>query len=124
MFTTMNKIEFGTWVRQEREKKNWSQSDLARESGLYRSIINNIETGKSNSAPATLTALANAFGYPPKFLFELVDLLPVEAELSPLKQKLLKISESLPDSDIELALSLLEQRQAFYKKNPNAKPIK
>ena len=64
----MNKVEFGIWVRSKREDKGWSQADLARESGLYRSIINNIENGVSNSSPTTLNALAKALGQPPEDL--------------------------------------------------------
>jgi transcriptional regulator with XRE-family HTH domain len=124
MLSTMNKLEFGFWVKQEREKKNWSQADLARESGLYRSIINNIENGVSNSSPTTLKALARAFNYPPDLLFEFVNLLPAKPEPSPIKRALLHISEGLPNSDIQLAITLLEQRQEYYKKNPSAKPAK
>lgn len=120
----MNKVEFGQWVRKEREDREWSQSDLARESGLYRSLINNIENGVSESSPKTLTALGHAFGYPIEFMFEIVGLLPPKPELSPIKRALIHIAEDLPDSDVRLALSLLEQRQEYYKKNPGAKPAK
>ena len=120
----MNKIEFGQWVRSEREKRKWSQADLARESGLYRSLINNIEGGVSESAPKTLKALGNAFNYDADYMFELVGLLPSKTELSPIKRMLLKLAKELPDSDIEMVISLLEQRTAYYKKNPRAKPSK
>lgn len=118
----MNKIEFGQWVKKERETRNWSQSDLARESGLYRSVINNIENGVSESTPKTLTALAKGFGYPVEYVFEVFGLLPPKPELSPVKRALLHVAEGLPDSDVKLALSLLEQREEYYKKNPGAKP--
>lgn len=124
MFPTMNKVEFGIFIRQEREKKNWSQADLARESGLYRSLINNIENGVSNPSPATLRSLANALNYPARLFFEFMNLLPVESELSPIKRALLHAADGLPESDVKLALSLLEQRQEYYKKNPGAKPAK
>jgi len=124
MFFTMNKIEFGIWVRQEREKKNWSQADLARESGLYRSLINNIENGVSESSPKTLKALAHAFDYPLDLLYEFVNLLPKKKELSAIKRKLAQVAEDVPDSDVEIAIALLEQRKEFYKKHPSIKPAK
>ena len=124
MFSTMNKVEFGEWVRQQRSHRKWTQADLARESGLYRSLINNIENGVSESAPKTLSALAKAFGYEAQYLFELTEILPAKTKLSPARQKLLNMSNDLPESDIELATSLLEQRQEYYKKNPGAKPAK
>lgn len=124
MFSTMNKIEFGQWVREERNKHEWSQADLARESGLYRSLINNIENGVSESAPKTLTALGHAFGYSVEYMFEMVGLLPPKPELSPIKRKLSHLAEGLPDSDVEIAIALLEQRSEYYKKHPNIKPAK
>lgn len=124
MFATMNKVEFGIWVRQEREKRDWSQADLARESGLYRSIINNIENGVSQPKPETLSSLATALNYPPELLFEFMNILPVRSELSAIKRKLAHLAQDLPDSDIEMAIALLEQRTEYYKKHPAAKPAK
>ena len=120
----MNKVEFGIWIRSKREDKGWSQADLARESGLYRSIINNIENGVSNSSPATLNALAKALGQPPEMLFEMLNLLPAKNNLSEIKRRLIHVAESeeLLDSDIELVITLLEQRIDLYKKHPKAKP--
>lgn len=118
----MNKVEFGEWIRQQRSDRGWSQADLARESGLYRSLINNIENGVSEPAPKTLTALAKALNYEAQYLFELLGLLPQKAELSPIKRKLAHLAEDLPDSDVEIAITLLEQRQEYYRRNPKARP--
>jgi transcriptional regulator with XRE-family HTH domain len=118
----MNKIEFGEWIRQQRTTRSWSQSDLARESGLYRSLINNIENGVSEPTPKTLTALAKALKVEAQYLFELMELLPQKAELSPIKRKLVHVAEELPDSDVETAIALLEQRLDYYKKHPKARP--
>jgi transcriptional regulator with XRE-family HTH domain len=124
MFLMMDKFEFGQWVKDERERHGWSQSDLARESRMNRSMINKIEGGVSGSTPETLTYLANAFGYPPDFVFEKAGILPPKKELSPIKRALLHIAQDLPDSDVELALGLLEKRADYYKQNPQAKPSK
>ena len=126
MSFAMNKVEFGEWVRQQRTARNWSQAELARESGLYRSLINNIENGVSEPAPKTLTALAKAFKYEAQYLFELIELLPQKSKLSPTKRKLLHVAEAeeLVDRDIELAIALLEQRIEQYKKKPQARPAK
>ncbi len=43
MLLSMDKINFGEWLKLEREKREWSQSDLARFSGLHRQIINKKE---------------------------------------------------------------------------------
>lgn len=40
---------YGTWVRIEREKKNWTQGELVDKSGLSGQQISNIETGRTRN---------------------------------------------------------------------------
>jgi transcriptional regulator with XRE-family HTH domain len=61
----MDKQNFGEWLQKEREKRGWSQSDLARLSGLHRQIINKTENGVSRPAVETYIALAKALNYSP-----------------------------------------------------------
>ena len=50
-------------LKEERETKNWSQEDLSRESGVSRTTISDIETGKKVVVTnVTLEKLANALG--------------------------------------------------------------
>ncbi len=72
----MDKIGFGQWLQAEREKRGWSQSDLARLSGLHRQIINKTENGVSMPAVETYIALASAFGISPVSIFRKAGLLP------------------------------------------------
>jgi transcriptional regulator with XRE-family HTH domain len=51
----------GTRVRALREKKRWSQEDLAHESGLARSFAGAIERGEKDLRLTTLVKLANTF---------------------------------------------------------------
>jgi transcriptional regulator with XRE-family HTH domain len=76
MFLSMDKINFGQWLQFEREKRNWSQSDLARLTGLHRQIINKTENGVSMPAVETYLALAKAFGISPVSIFRKAGLLP------------------------------------------------
>jgi transcriptional regulator with XRE-family HTH domain len=46
--------EFGFWVREQRERKKWSQLHLASESGVSQPQISNIEAGRSSN-PRTQT---------------------------------------------------------------------
>lgn len=61
---------------------------------------------------------------PPDLLFEFVNILPAKSELSIIKRKLAHLAQDLPDTDIEMAIALLEQRTEYYKKHPSAKPAK
>jgi transcriptional regulator with XRE-family HTH domain len=51
----------GLRVRALRERRNWSQEDLAHESGLARSFTGAIERGEKDLRLSTLTKLANTF---------------------------------------------------------------
>jgi transcriptional regulator with XRE-family HTH domain len=55
-------------VRSLREHRNWSQEDLARESGLKRPHISLIETGDRIPGAKTLVKLADALGTSLDFL--------------------------------------------------------
>ena len=50
-------------LKEERESKNWSQEDLSKESGVSRTTISDIETGKKVVVTnVTLEKLASALG--------------------------------------------------------------
>lgn len=115
---------FGMWLLKELEEKNMSQADLARACSITTAQISRIISGTRSAGKDTLTAIAHALRLPPDLVFEKAGVLPQKTELSPIKRALLHAAEGLPESDVKLALSLLEQRQEYYKKNPQAKPSK
>jgi len=53
--------DLGLRVRELREKRKWSQEDLAHESGLARSFTGAIERGEKDLRLSTLVKLANTF---------------------------------------------------------------
>jgi transcriptional regulator with XRE-family HTH domain len=112
------------WLKDELAKRKWKQADLVRESNLDSAVISNIINQKRNAGETTARAIAKALNLPVDFVFEKLGILPPKADLSPARRALLHASEGLPDSDIELAITLLEQRNDFYKKNPSTKPVK
>lgn len=116
-------MKFNEWLLSQMADKDWSQADLARETNLTRATISNYVAGRTPDKNA-LRKLARAFKLAPELIFEKAGLLPPKPELSIIKRKLAHIAESLPDSDVEMAIALLEQRTEYYRKNPNAKPAK
>lgn len=67
-----NKIrkQLGRRVRALRIDRNWSQEELAHQSGLARSFTGAIERGEKDVCLATLVKLANTFGIPLVGLFK------------------------------------------------------
>ena len=53
--------QLGKRVRTLREKRKWSQEELAHQSGLARSFTGAIERGEKDLRLSTLTKLANTF---------------------------------------------------------------
>lgn len=52
----------GTWIRQVREKKQWSQAELANKLKLKNSqVVSSIELGKIPLPPNRIPALAKTF---------------------------------------------------------------
>ena len=115
---------FSDWLLKELKERDMTQSDLAHIAKLGSGTISNIMTGTRKVGQETLTKIAHALQLPPDLVFEKAGVLPQKTELSPIKRALLHAAEGLPESDLQLALSLLEQRQEYYKKNPQAKPSK
>lgn len=94
-----------------------SQADLANMAGLGRGTISNIMSGNRSVGQETLTKIAHALRFPPELVFEKAGLLPQKPELSALKRTLIhqiEIDETLPDSDIEMLINLLELRRNYY----------
>lgn len=72
---------FSDFLQDEMNRREWSQSDLARESGLSRQLISYILSGKSKSPDAeTINKLALALNIPVEIVFRKAGLLPRDKE--------------------------------------------
>lgn len=127
MFLAVDKMDFTYWLQSEREKRSWSQSDLARFSGLNRAVINKLETG-TEPMPKTLIAIARALHLPADLVFEKAGLLPPKSELSAKKRELLARLENADDATVQTVIEILEvavrnqQRQVPGNLNPKTTP--
>lgn len=52
----------GTYLRSVREKRGWSQEELAFECGLHRTYIGSVERGEYNVTLLTLRTITQALG--------------------------------------------------------------
>jgi HTH-type transcriptional regulator/antitoxin HigA len=57
----------GVFIREELEKRNWTQEDLATVLGRPLAVMSRIITGKTSITPDTAIALAGAIGRTPEF---------------------------------------------------------
>jgi putative transcriptional regulator len=62
--------KIGKQIKVLREKKGWSQSDLARALMKDRQLIQRVEDGKTNPTVFTLHGIAEALGVPLSDIFK------------------------------------------------------
>lgn len=76
--------DFGTWLLEEIGKRDWSQSELARKSGLTRqSISDYVNRRRANPDPQALRKIAQALHLSPETVFAAAGLLPEEKDDDP-----------------------------------------
>ncbi len=61
----------GEWIRRERQRRGWTQEELAVQAGLSKQVVGHIETNKRGGSSHTLAALAAAFGVSVDFFIAL-----------------------------------------------------
>ena len=54
--------QLGEYLRKVREKRGWSQEDLAYECGLHRTYIGSVERGEYNLTLLTLRRITDTLG--------------------------------------------------------------
>lgn len=62
---------FGANLKKLREKKGFTQEDLAYQAGISFNSVNTLENGKLNPTVATVFAIADALGVSFKELFDI-----------------------------------------------------
>lgn len=72
----MSTTDFIEWLMKELNSRDWSQADLARQSGLTTAAISRILTGERNAGSDACQAIAHALGYPPETVYRAAGLLP------------------------------------------------
>ena len=69
--------KFSEWLSKKMKERNWSQSDLARASGLTRQAISYYLSEKSKQPDEfALQEIAHAFKLPPEEVYRVAGLLP------------------------------------------------
>lgn len=70
MTTRSVKSQFGASLRRLREKRGYSQEELAERAGLHRNYVGGVERGERNVALENIVKLAKALAVGPKDLFD------------------------------------------------------
>lgn len=109
MSSAMDNIDFSVWLENELIERQWSQSDLAREAGVHRQVINSyINQKRSKPDEEILRLLADAFGYPPETVFRAAGLLPPKPEKDELVEKITHLLFNMDEPDKSRVLEYVE----------------
>jgi len=94
MFSMEN--SFSSWLYDRLNEKGWSQSELARRSGIAPGTLSNILSGKRGLGKDTLTAIADAFRLPAKTVYEAAGFFPPEGNQTTEMDAVLESMKDLP----------------------------
>lgn len=99
---------FSSWLLHELDKRQWSQSDLARASGLTRGAISNIVNEKSSLGLDSVTGIAKAFRIPVTEVLAAAGVIPKVAKKNAEEEQLLHLFRQLSNYDREAVLNFVE----------------
>lgn len=106
-------LEFSDWLFGMIEDYGWSQSELARRSGLTTASISRIVAGSRGVGKDACIAIAKAFQIPPETVFRAAGMLPpiseTELDYEELNYLLPHLSEDQRQTIISLARIFAEQ---------------
>lgn len=74
--STIQDMDFVTWLKSELDKRDWTATDLARQAGLGNSTVTRILSGERNAGADVCAKIAEALGERPEEVFRMAGLLP------------------------------------------------
>jgi len=108
---------FADWLLQQMQERDWSQADLARQSGLTRSTISYYLSEKSKSPDeAALRKIARAFKFPPETIFRAAGLLPSKPEIDEQIEEILHEAAQLSGAEREELLAYIRMKRNLREK--------
>jgi transcriptional regulator with XRE-family HTH domain len=103
------RIYFSEWLQAEMDKRDWSQSDLARSADLNRAVINKLLNGKSHPQPPTLGAISRALKIPIEITYRAAGLLPSSPDNDDTLEEAIHVLKSIRSSQRKAtAIALLK----------------
>lgn len=80
MYLVSDRQVFSNWLQTQLTKRDWSQADLSKRSGLHRAIISKVLLGSSTPTPETLESIARGLDVPIEQVFRAAGILPPAPE--------------------------------------------
>jgi transcriptional regulator with XRE-family HTH domain len=84
------------WIEQERERRNWSINELARQAGLSPGTVADVLNQRTNPGLQFCTEIARALNVPPENILRLAGLLPPQPEETATINEFIHLLNQLP----------------------------
>ena len=111
------KMNFEEWLTVEMEKRVWSQSDLARHSGLSQAQVSRVANGLRPPGNDFCKAVAKAFKLPEEIVMRKAGILDPETDLKEKEEELLYLFRKLPDTEKVEAIRYIRIRFSMLGKD-------
>ncbi|HLE52678.1 MAG TPA: helix-turn-helix transcriptional regulator [Anaerolineales bacterium] len=110
-------VTFANWLNEKMREHNWSQSDLARASGLTRQAISYYLSQKSKQPDEfALQRIAHALKLPPEQVYRAAGILPPKTSTDEMIEQILHEVSKLPKTDQEEILAFIRMKNNLRKK--------
>ncbi len=127
LYSPVNNMNFSEWLSNELIKRGWSQSELARKSGLTKGAIGNIlREQRKHPQPDTIKAIARALGIPPERALQIAGILPMKKDGSPTVEEANYLLQTLPEDEqrrIVDYIRFIADKRAGYDASNIKKPL-
>jgi transcriptional regulator with XRE-family HTH domain len=80
-------MDIGTRIKSLRERRNWTQRELAKRSSINVSVLNRIETGKRPVTDREITLFSDLFEVSADYLLGKTDAIDSKPDLNSIKTK-------------------------------------
>jgi transcriptional regulator with XRE-family HTH domain len=126
----MTKIEFGEWVKRERNSLGLSLRELSKKVETSHSHISNIENGVRPANLAFCVRFAKVLGIPSEEVERYAGIRPVNyipmepPTISPIAQEIANLIKNIPQSEQELVLRIARLAAANVNGMARASPAK
>jgi len=102
---------FGNWLQEELNKRDMSQADLSRASGLTTAGIAYLINGRRNAGEDAVNKIARALKLPPETVFRAAGLLPPVSEIDEMKAQLIELTANMSREEQREVLEYLRMKR-------------
>jgi transcriptional regulator with XRE-family HTH domain len=115
----MRKLDFGTWLEGELEKRNMKPADLARSAGLDQGVISNLINNKRNAGVDSCKAIARSFKIPVTEVLRAAGIIDPEPDNDPIIDNITNLLMDLDTEDKRDVLEYAKLRHNLAEQKPH-----